>query len=141
MLKTWHLQGAHSTHDASERGNCTPGTLEILLSNRGAFVTGTVLDAQGNRADDVVVLVLSADRERRRTPGGVAVRLLVPPKGPYTAGPLRAGEYLVIAVHGEDSDVYAAEPEMLEALAGTPERVVLAEGDRRPLDLRLAAPR
>jgi hypothetical protein len=47
----------------------------------------------------------------------------------------------VVAVHGEDSDVYAAEPEMLEALAGTPERVVLAEGDRRPLDLRLAAPR
>jgi protocatechuate 3,4-dioxygenase beta subunit len=64
-----------------------PGTLEILLSRRGSLLTGTVLDEDGRRAEDVVVLVFAADPGRWHTAGAVAVTLLVPPQGPYTAGP------------------------------------------------------
>ena len=123
------------------KGAGTPQALEILLSNRGAFLTGIVLDDQGNRADDTVVLAFSADRTRWRTAAAVAVRLLVPPPGPYTAGPLRPGDYFVVAVSGEDREACAGEPEMLEELSRSAERVLLVEGERRPLDLRVLATR
>jgi hypothetical protein len=118
-----------------------PGTLEILVSNRGAFLTGTVMDEQDARADDVVVLVFAADRNRWNTAAAVASVLLVPPQGPYTVGPLRPGEYLVVAVPGDDAEAYAGEPDRLEALARLAERVVIAENERRPLDLRIATVR
>jgi len=114
-----------------------PRTLEILLSNRGAFVTGRVLDDEGRRAGDSVVVLFSADRRLWRTGRAIAVRLLVPPKGPYTVGPVRPGEYFIVAVSGEDREAYAGEPEMLETLARTAERVILVEHERRPLDLRI----
>lgn len=115
-----------------------PGALDILLSRRGSYLTGTVTDGDGRRADDVVILVFAADPARWRTAAAVTVRLLVPPKGPYTVGPLRAGEYLVVAVNGDDAEAQAADPETLEALARIVERVVLAESERRALDLRIA---
>jgi len=118
-----------------------PQTLEILLSNRGAFVTGTVLDEHGNRAADTVVLVFSADRTRWGTAAAIAVRLLVPPRGPYTVGPLRQGDYFIAAVSGEDRGAYAGEPEILEQLAHGAERIMLGENERRTLDLRVTAAR
>jgi hypothetical protein len=116
-------------------------SLEILLSNRGAFVTGSVLDENGNRADDTVVLVFSTDRARWPTAAGVRVRALVPQRGPYTVGPLGAGEYFIVAVSGEDREAYSGEPEILEQLSRSAQRVPLAEGERRSLDLEVVTVR
>jgi hypothetical protein len=46
-----------------------------------------------------------------------------------------------VAVSGEDREAYSGEPEILEQLSRSAQRVPLAEGERRSLDLEVVTVR
>ena len=62
--------------------------------------------------------------------------------GTFTLGPVRAGEY-VIAAGAVESPTSLSFPDGddLEPIAQSGERITLAEGEKRQIDVRLAKPR
>jgi hypothetical protein len=109
--------------------------LEILLTSRGARVSGRVLNDRGEPTSDATVMLLPADAAKRRSPlsfgpGGASPK----PDGSYQLGPVRAGEYLIIAV-GLGTVPNA---EYLEQLVRNAERITLVEDEQQSLDLRIA---
>jgi protocatechuate 3,4-dioxygenase beta subunit len=112
-------------------------SLEIVLTIRAARVAGRVIDDQGNPAADARVVVLPADSARWKAPSAVRFAA-VKPDGAFQSGPVRAGEYLVAAIDGDDAPPMPNEPEFLERIARVAQRITLVEDERLTLDVRVA---
>jgi hypothetical protein len=111
-------------------------TIEIVLTARGARLSGQVVDEQGQPAETAQVFVLPVDPARWPTASASRV-VFVKPDGSFQAGPLRAGEYLIAAVADPSLPPGLTDPDVLERVARIAQRVTLAEGDQQTLDLRV----
>jgi protocatechuate 3,4-dioxygenase beta subunit len=112
-----------------------PAALEVVLSTRGAFVTGRVVDERGAPAVGVRVYSILADpTERSRLTLGSSP---VSAAGTYRLGPLRAGTYLVVAVPPGTS-LNPGDRARLAELAEQAQRVTLAEIGDVTLDLAIS---
>lgn len=113
--------------------------LEILLSNRGATVTGTVEGETGAPGARALVYLLRADPARKGF--SVAAQGRASAAGAFTVGPVRGGEYIVVVVPASAPALDSRQRDRLARLAAIGERVTLADLDERSLLLRLAAER
>jgi carboxypeptidase family protein len=112
-----------------------PGTLEVVMSTRGATLIGRVTDDAGNPVKaGMVVVVFPVDPARRSMfdldDGRVSA------DGTYRVGPLRRGDYFVTAIEsvgfGNPGD-----GDLLSRLAEGAERVTLGADEERTIDLRI----
>lgn len=109
--------------------------IEIELTNRGAVATGRVTAADGRPATSGRVIIFPADPARRQAPPGEGAAA-VSKDGRFSLQPRRAGHYLVVAVPDTQGPMFR-DPKYFDVLARYADRVVLLEGDRRELDLRM----
>jgi protocatechuate 3,4-dioxygenase beta subunit len=140
----WHVKsiryGAKEIADepVEFKGGPDAPIVEIVLSNRGAVVTGRVLDDGGNPARGARVVVLWAGARAGARP---VAETRVSSTGVFRAGPVRGGDYLVVALPASAPPFQLAEWDRLARLAAVAERVTLGELDERVLDLRVVTER
>jgi hypothetical protein len=102
-----------------------------------ASIAGTVTGARA-LADDPVALVFPADRRLWANPDAARRRfrtVAVRRDGTFTASSLPAGDYLVVILP-EDAVLDWQEAARLETLAPGAERLTLADGERKTLEVR-----
>ena len=110
-------------------------SLEIVLSTRGAVVTGRVFDDRGNPVSRAQIVIAPADRSGW---GSYAISSAVRSgaNGAYRIGPRRPGEYVVLAL-GPGVEIIGPDREQLERFATLGERVTLAGDGEIAVDLQL----
>jgi len=114
-------------------------SLEMVLSNRGATISGTVTDVIDHRVGQAQVLLFRApadDKDRPRLVGNVSSVT-----GNYSFGPLREGEYIVIAVPADAAMPRRGGGDRLAGLAAAGERLSLSDLESRTIDLHVTAAR
>jgi len=107
--------------------------LEVVLSNRGAVVNGTVTADDGTVARGSMVYLL-----RLAGPRGIEVvtSARASAAGAFTLGPVRGGEYALVALPSTSPDPRATQDRLTRLLAlGEP--VTLTDLDERSVPLRL----
>jgi hypothetical protein len=108
----------------------------VILSDRGAAVTGRVLDDRGQPAAGARVVMFSADSSRQAltaTSASVA--------GAFRIGPVRKGGYLIVALPPSSPMVETGQWDRIDRLSSVAERLTLGEEDRRVLDLHVVTER
>jgi hypothetical protein len=112
-----------------------PRALEIVLSTRGAVVTGRATNDRGEPVRGARVVMFPADPAAWGT--YQMSTAAVGATGTFTLGPQRGREYLVVAL---DPSVPAPEPgdrDRLARLAASAERIRLNDHEEQTLDLRV----
>jgi protocatechuate 3,4-dioxygenase beta subunit len=109
-------------------------SLEVVLSNRGALVTGRVLDDLGRPVRGAFVWLLRADGDTVTEP---AAEASTSANGDFRFGPLRAGEYVAVAFASRVRPLERDDRVRAEKLASLGERLRLTEFDERAIDLRV----
>ena len=111
--------------------------LEIVLSDRGAVVSGTVTaDAPSSGGRPTVYLV-------RMGANGVslAAQARASATGAFTLGPVRGGDHVVVALAASAPAVAADQRDRLRRLAELGERVTLSAVDERSVPVRVVQER
>jgi protocatechuate 3,4-dioxygenase beta subunit len=111
-----------------------PGSLEVVLSNRGAIVTGRVTDDLGRPVRGAFVWLLRADSDAVTEHADDASTSA---NGEFRLGPVRAGEYVAVAFASHVRPFEGADRVRATKLASLGERVRLAEFDERAIELRV----
>ena len=113
--------------------------LQITMTRRGAVVSGRVLDSAGKTVSAAYALLISSDPLKRQSSLGIVKSAITKSDGTFTLGPVRAGEYVIAAGAVESpTSVSFPDGDDLEPIAQSGQRVTLAEGEKRHLDVRLA---
>ena len=107
-------------------------SLEVVLSNRGAMVTGRVLDDLARPVRAAFVWLLRADGEIVAEP---AAEASASANGEFRLGPLRAGEYVAVAFATRVRPLERDDRARAAKLASLGERVRLTEFDERAIEL------
>jgi hypothetical protein len=112
-----------------------PGVLEILLSNRGAVISGRVVDDRGEPVGGVRVLIFPADAAR----WGIfqVPYVAASATGAFRSNPQRRGDYLVAALAASAPVPEFDDRERMARLVKLAERVTLGEFDERTVDVRV----
>jgi hypothetical protein len=110
-------------------------TLEIILSSRGAVVSGRAVDERGEPVAAGRVLMFPAGKERWGAHEYSSAR--ISRSGGFRLGPRRAGEYVLVALGPEAADVDSRDFKRLAKLAEHGERVTLQSEEERALELRV----
>jgi len=118
------------------QGSGTLDGVRLVLSRKGARVSGDVMDGRGAEAPDATVVVF-ADDDARWGPGSRFVRAVRPDRrGHFAAGGFPPGLYRIAArsdvVEGQWED-----PEFLETLRRDAARIELAAGASETVKLTL----
>jgi hypothetical protein len=138
-VKSIRYRGKEVSDESIEfKGGADAPMVEMVLSNRGAVVTGRVLDDGGNPARGARVVLLRAGARAGARP---VAETRVSSAGVFRAGPVRGGDYLVIALPASAPPIQFGEWDRITRLAAAAERVTLGELDERVLDLRVVAER
>jgi hypothetical protein len=118
-------------------GGSDAPALEVVLSNRGAVVNGTVTADDGTVARGSMVYLL-----RLAGPRGIEVvtSARASAAGAFTLGPVRGGEYALVALPSTSPDPRATQ-DRLTRLAALGEPVTLTDLDERSVPLRLVRER
>jgi protocatechuate 3,4-dioxygenase beta subunit len=114
------------------RGEGT-ASLEVVLSNRGATITGRVIDDLA-RPVRAFVWLLRADGDTVTEPAAEAATSA---NGEFRLGPLREGEYVAVAFASRVRPLERDDRVRAAKLATLGERVRLTELDERTIELRV----
>jgi protocatechuate 3,4-dioxygenase beta subunit len=114
-------------------------SLEIVLSNRGATISGTVAEIADGRGGQALVLLFRAPADEQDLSRLVSSVLSV--TGNYSFGPLREGEYIVIAVPGDVPIPLRGDWDRIGAIAASSEHVTVGDLDSRSIELHVTAVR
>jgi len=139
LMKSVQVKGA----DAADRGfevrpNESLTDIVITFSDRAAEVSGTLMDAAGKPSSALSIMLFSSDR----TTWTNRSRWLRPPTragvdGKFRFTNLLAGEYYLAALSDfEQQDVY--KPEFLDQVAAAAMKIVVAEGEKKVQDIKIA---
>jgi hypothetical protein len=109
---------------------------EVLLSNAGARLTGSVTDAARRRATEFVVLAFSTNRANWYTGSRHLKRAVTGENGSFDADGLPPGEYFVAAIDALPRGDWQS-PDALDILVQRAERVTVTEGQERTMTLAL----
>lgn len=110
--------------------------LEIVLTNRAARVSGAVVDGSGAGAEGMQIILFPADSARW---SATLVRRVVPsgPEGAFKLGPVRAGDYLIVAIDPAEAPMMMPGRQYFERLAAVADRLTLTENDERAVQLQV----
>jgi hypothetical protein len=109
---------------------------EVVLSNAGARITGSVADAAARRASEFVVLAFSTNRADWFTGSRHLKRAVTGANGSFDVDDLPPGEYFIAAIDALPRGEWQS-PEALDLLVQRAERVTLTEGQERTMTLPL----
>jgi protocatechuate 3,4-dioxygenase beta subunit len=109
--------------------------LEVVLSNQGATLSGTVAEVIDKRIPRTRVFLFRAPPTKDDSPRLVGT--IVSVSGNYTFGPIRSGDYSVVAVPADTPTPTSAQPDRIASLVALGERVTVTELDRRTVDLHV----
>jgi hypothetical protein len=110
--------------------------LEIVLSRRGATLSGRVVDDAGRPVRGAQVIVFGTDRTMWAVHYPATVSSSA--EGSFRVGPLRGGDYFVAALPAGTSAPDWRDRNRFAALAALAERISLDHEEQRTLDLRLS---
>ena len=113
-----------------------PSRLEVVLSNRGAVVTGRTVDDRGVPVGAARLFLFRADGVQ----SGV-VDTLTSTVGTFRLGPVRGGDYLIVALPSSAPPPQTGEWDRLARLAAIAQRLTLDDLDARMLDVRVVTER
>jgi hypothetical protein len=135
-VKSIRYGGREIIDEATEFKDATDApALEVVLSTRGAVVTGRVLDDSGKPVGRALVLLLREDGTRSD------VRLIsytvASSSGTFVLGPARGGHYLIVALPSSTPMLQPGEWSRLARLAAAGETITLGDLDERTLDIRV----
>jgi hypothetical protein len=114
-----------------------PRELEIVLSTRGATVAGRVLDATGRPVRRARVMAIRAEEPRP----DVTCEVAAGADGTYRLGPLRDGEYLLVATPADAEVLQVGDWDRLKLLLKSAVRISLGRLEERAVDLSVTADR
>ena len=117
-------------------GGSRPGPIEIVVTNRVAQPSVRVTDERGDALSAFHVVLLSADRARRKSPPAWATGAKSQ-DGVIKLNAMLPGDYYVAALGLEDFGLLMNDLTRLEDYMSIAARVTFAERDDRTLDLRL----
>lgn len=115
-----------------------PSELQVILSNRGATVSGRVLDVRGEAVAKARLLLVPGDPARRTRFQQITATSTA--EGTFRLGPVRAGEYFVVALPSSAEWPDPRDVASLKRLTDAAERVTLGDDEQRTLDIRVAMP-
>ena len=99
------------------------------------------MDDAGKAAQEAAVVLLAADASKRRSIGRAVSTATLKADGMFSLGPVRAGEYIIVALSGNAlASVVSEDPDKVERAASLGERIVLVENEKREIDLRVVKP-
>jgi Carboxypeptidase regulatory-like domain len=139
-VKSVRYDGREIIDTATEfKGGAGAPTLEIVLGNRGASVTGTVVDDGGGPAAAIVYML------REKAAGGIDIAAWASTAsgGAFTIGPERGGEYVLVAMPRSPSGeiLSSSAQDRLARLAALRERLTLTDLDERTIQLHVVRDR
>jgi len=111
--------------------------LEVVLSNRGAVVSGRAVDDRGQPARAMVVAFRIGDGNAAT----LAATATTAATGAFRFGPLRGGSYRIVALPPATTWVESAEWERIARLAALGDRLTLGEMDDRTIELTIVPER
>ncbi len=140
VLKSVTVGGEDVTDAPTEfDGKGTLGDVKLLLTERVTSIIGEVTDDRGRQVPDYALVAFAADPERWN-PGSRFIGSVRPDQnGRYSLSGLPPGDYLVVAVDSLERG-QAEDREFLTAIRSKATAVSLAEGEVKPLHLKLVAP-
>jgi len=109
--------------------------LELVISRRGATVSGRATRDDGQPSIGGVAVMFSADPAHWNWSEPTTSRLSA--DGTFTLGPRRAGDYFVVALDSDQVVREGSTRELFARLARVAERITLTENEQRTLDLRI----
>jgi hypothetical protein len=109
---------------------------EVVLSNAGARISGSVTDAADKRATEFVVVAFSTSRTTWFTGSRHLKRAVTGANGSFDIESLPPGEYYVAALEALPQGEWQS-PSSLDLMVQGAERVTLGEGQRRTMTLQL----
>ena len=113
------------------------GSIDVVISSRGAIVSGTaVAEDAAIAAGRAVVTLFPVD------PPGPSARTathstLVMRDGTFTLDAIRPGEYFIIAIDAAATDIMRTPNAAWDRLSRVAERITLGDGDRRTIALHV----
>jgi protocatechuate 3,4-dioxygenase beta subunit len=113
-----------------------PSQLEVLISNRGAVVTGRVLDDSGNPVRGRVLMV-PTERARWLALDQATSVLSPATTGSFVLPPQRVGDYAIVAVDSAEALPLLQDATFFERIVKSGQSITLTENDRRTVDLRV----
>jgi hypothetical protein len=113
------------------------GTIEVVMHNRGAVVTGRVVD-DGGKPVRARVVMIPADRVRWLGLHSPVTALSLATAGTYTFRPQRAGEYAIVAIDQAEPIPSEQNRAFFERILKSGQTITLAENERRAVDLRVS---
>jgi hypothetical protein len=117
-------------------GDDTFSNAEVVLSNAGGRVSGSVADAADKRATEFVVVAFSTNRANWFSGSRHLKRAVTGANGSFDVESLPPGEYFVAALDAlPQGDWQSADS--LDVMVQRAERVAIGEGQVRTLTLRL----
>jgi protocatechuate 3,4-dioxygenase beta subunit len=114
--------------------------VEVVLTKRGAEISGTAIGAQGQPAADYTAVVFAADSARWFPQSRFMKTARSGSDGTFGVRGLPGGDYYVAAIDhlpGTESSGEWQDPRFLESLARGAVRVTLTEGQKTAVSLRL----
>ena len=114
--------------------------VEIVVTNRGATITGIVSDARNRQMGDYTVVAVAADRQRWYPQSRFMAFARPGPDGGFVVRGLPPAEYFVMALdrmQGTEASGEWQDPMFLDLMAPKATRVILAEGQRLFVGLTL----
>ena len=135
-LKTANLTGLNIADGSALFGRRNEPSLDVVLAEDGAVVSGRVVNARKEPVGQYVVAVLPTASELRYV-GSRYVRLARPDeRGEFQAGMLPPGDYVVAAVDAL-ADAALHDPEVVRHLLEAGRRVTLDPAERLTADVPL----
>jgi hypothetical protein len=143
-LKAVRVNGVDVTDDVITFGTRQESLtdVEVVLTNRGPLLTGTVTDAQGHPVADYTVVAFATDEQRWYQRSRFMNFTRPKHDGTFTVEGLAPGEYYVAAVdslQGAEGWGEWQDPDFLRSIAPGATRVTLGDGQAASLALRLIA--
>jgi hypothetical protein len=117
-------------------GDETITDAEIVLSNAGARITGSVADASDKRAPEFVVVAFSSNRSTWFPGSRHIKRAATGPNGSFNVDGVPPGEYYVAAIDALPPGEWQS-PDGLGVLVQHAVRVTVDDGQTRTVSLRL----
>jgi hypothetical protein len=109
--------------------------IELELTNRPIEISGTTSDAHGNPAPNSVVLLFPQDRDLWAMRGPErSLMARSDPAGRYAFRDVRPGRYYITAMSELDPSGWT-DPDNLQTLAASAATIVVAETDKKTVDL------
>jgi protocatechuate 3,4-dioxygenase beta subunit len=138
VLKSITYKGKDVTDAVADlQAGGEPGTIEVVMHNRGAVVTGRVVD-DGGKPVRARVVMIPADRLRWLGFHIPVTALSSATAGTYAFRSQRAGEYAIVAIDQAEPFPSEQKRAFFERILKSGQTITIAENERRVVDLRVS---